>query len=118
MSVEPFPSRPAETPEVTHVREALQNLEAAIDAAIAAGAAVLAAGSPARAALNLASAHGMSAERQIAESLVHLTEAKGHALGAHAALTKTARRAGLTVAVGPVDKPEDDPPHGGRPREG
>lgn len=119
MTVEPFPTREdPERPEVQTIREAFQNAEAALDDAVSRAAALLASAAATRASLGLSSAHGMSAERQIAEALVHLTEAKGRLLDAHASTQKSAHRAGLTVAAGPVDKPKDDRPIHGYPTRG
>lgn len=114
MAVQPFPTPSAvETPEVRETREALERFEAAIDAAIHAGSLLLATGVPVRQRLKLSPVHGMKAERQVTESLLHLADAKGLALAAHAETLKTARRAGLVVAVGPVDKPDEDGPRDG-----
>ncbi len=88
--------------------------ESAIDKALAATATLAAALPTARSQAYLSAATGHAAFEGAASSLAALTDARGHLIVTHNTLAALARKLGLdALAIGPVDKPEDDPPIGG-----
>ena len=92
----------------------LHAAEAAIDAALT-EAALLAAMLPAaRSQAYLSAVVGQKAFDGAAASISALTQARAHMVDTHRTLAALARRMGLeTLAVGPLDKPEDQIPVGG-----
>jgi hypothetical protein len=92
----------------------LHSAEAAIDAALAETAQLAAMLPAARAQAYLSAVTGQKAFDGAAASIGALAEARSHLVDTHNTLAALARRLGLgTVAVGPLDKPEDDIPIGG-----
>jgi hypothetical protein len=93
--------------------------EAAIDAAIRETALLTAMLPSARAEAYLSAVVGQRAFEGAAASVAALTEARGRLVDTHRTLGALARRLGLdALAVGPVDKPEDDPPRRPTARRG
>lgn len=93
--------------------------ESAIDAALAATAGLAADLPSARARAMLSAVTGQRAFDGAAGAVSALVQARAHLVQTHGALAALARKLKLDdLAVGPVDKPEDDPPIGGgiRPR--
>jgi len=92
--------------------------EAAIDAALAATADLAAYLPAARAEALLSAVTGQRAFDGAAGAVSALVQARAHLGQTHATLAALARKLKLNdLAVGPVDKPEDDPPIGSvRPR--
>ncbi len=85
--------------------------ETAIDAALTETAHLTAMLPAARAEAYLSAVTGQRAFDGAAASIVALTEARSHLVDTHNTLAALARRLGLdSVAVGPLDKPEDDLP--------
>jgi len=92
----------------------LYEAEAAIDAALIQTARLAAYLPEARAQAYLSAVTGQKAFEDTAQSVVALSQARGHIVRTHGRLAALARRMGLdALAVGPVDKPEDEPPIGG-----
>jgi hypothetical protein len=88
--------------------------ESAIDAALIHTARLAAYLPEARAGAYLSAVTGQKAFEDTAQSVVALSEARGHIVRTHGRLAALARSLGLdALAVGPVDKPEDEPPIGG-----
>jgi len=88
--------------------------ESAIDAALIQTARLAAYLPEARAGAYLSAVTGQKAFEDTAQSVLALSEARGHIVRTHGRLAALARSLGLDVlAVGPVDKPEDEPPIGG-----
>ncbi|MBB5661468.1 hypothetical protein [Brevundimonas halotolerans] len=88
--------------------------ESAIDAALIHTARLAAYLPEARAEAYLSAVTGQKAFEDTAQSVVALSEARGHIVRTHGRLAALARSLGLeALAVGPVDKPEDEPPIGG-----
>jgi hypothetical protein len=88
--------------------------EAAVDSALVA-ASVLAAELPAaRSGAMLSAVTGQRAFEGAAGAVAALVQARAQLVRTHGVLAAVAQRLGLDdLAVGPVDKPEDDPPIGG-----
>lgn len=87
--------------------------EAAIDVALGEAAALIAMLPTARAEAYLSAVTGQKAFDAAAASIGALTQARSHMVATHNTLSALARKLGLeTLAVGPLDKPEDTPPHG------
>ncbi|MBU2377944.1 MAG: hypothetical protein KJ824_02170 [Alphaproteobacteria bacterium] len=85
--------------------------ETAIDAALTETAHLTAMLPAARAEAYLSAVTGQKAFDGAAASIVALTEARSHLVDTHNTLAALARRLGLeAVAVGALDKPEDDLP--------
>ncbi len=94
----------------------LHSAEAAIDAALAETAQLAAMLPAARAQAYLSAVTGQKAFDGAAASISALAEARSHLVDTHNTLAALARRLGLgNVAVGPLDKPEDDVPLSDRP---
>lgn len=92
----------------------LHAVETAIDAALVESSALMALLPQARAEAYLSAVTGQRAFDGAAASIFALTEARSHMVGTHNTLAALARKLGLeTLAVGPLDKPEDTPPNGG-----
>lgn len=92
----------------------LHSAEAAIDAALAETAQLAALLPSARTEAYLSAVTGQKAFDGAAASIAALAEARARIVDTHNALAAVARKMGLeTVAVGILDKPEDEPPHGG-----
>lgn len=92
----------------------LHAAEAAIDAALAETAGLAAMLPAARAQAYLSAVTGQKAFDGAAASIAALAQARGHLVDTHNTLAALARKMGLdAVAVGPLDKPEDDVPIGG-----
>lgn len=92
----------------------LHSAEAAIDAALAETAQLAALLPAARTEAYLSAVTGQKAFDGAAASIAALAEARARIVDTHNALAAVARKMGLeTVAVGILDKPEDEPPHGG-----
>lgn len=88
--------------------------EAAIDAALAETASLCAILPAARCAAHLSAVTGQKAFDGAAASLSALTQARAHLVATHNTLAALARKLGLeTLAIGPLDKPEDTPANGG-----
>lgn len=88
--------------------------EAAIDQALAETAFLAAALPSARAEAYLSAVTGQRVFDGAAASISALAEARSHLVQTHTALAALARKLGLdTLAVGPLDKPGDQPPIGG-----
>lgn len=88
--------------------------ESAIDAALVHTARLAAYLPEARAQAYLSAVTGQKAFEDTAQSVLALSEARGHIVRTHGRLAALARSLGLdTLAVGPIDKPEDEPPIGG-----
>ncbi|MDZ4110141.1 MAG: hypothetical protein U1E18_11155 [Brevundimonas sp.] len=88
--------------------------ESAIDAALIQTARLAAYLPEARAEAYLSAVTGQKAFEDTAQSVLALSEARGHIVRTHGRLAALARALGLdALAVGPVDKPEDEPPIGG-----
>lgn len=85
--------------------------ERAIDAALAETAALAAMLPSARAGAYLSATTGQKVFDSAAASISALVSARSHMVDTHGALSALARKLGLeTLAVGPLDKPEDRPP--------
>ena len=92
----------------------LHSAEAAIDAALTEVAQLAAMLPVARSRACLSAVSGQKAFDGAAASINHLAQARSHMVDTHNTLAALARRMGLdTVAVGPLDKPEDAVPIGG-----
>lgn len=92
----------------------LHAAEAAIDAALSETAQLAAMLPAARAQAYLSAVAGQKAFDGAAASISALAQARSHMVDTHNTLAALARRMGLdTVAVGPLDKPEDPVPIGG-----
>lgn len=92
----------------------LHTAETAVDAALVAVAGLAAALPAARSAARLPAVTGQRAFEGAAGAVSALVEARAQLVRTHAALAAVARALKLDdLAVGPVDKPEDDPPLGG-----
>ena len=88
--------------------------EAAIDAALIETARLAAYLPEARSEAYLSAITGQKAFEETAQSVVALSQARGHIVKTHERLAALARALGLDpLAVGPVDKPGDEPPIGG-----
>lgn len=89
--------------------------EAAIDLALGETAALMAMLPSARTEAYLSAVTGQRAFDGAAASITALTHARSHMVETHNTLSALARKLGLdTLAMGPLDKPEDRPPHTGR----
>lgn len=92
----------------------LHAAEAAIDAALAETAQLAAMLPAARAQAYVSAVTGQKAFDGAAASITALAQARSHMVDTHNTLAALARKMGLeTVAVGPLDKPEDPVPIGG-----
>lgn len=92
----------------------LHSAEAAIDAALTEAAQLAAMLPAARSQACLSAIAGQKAFDGAAASITALAQARSHMVDTHNTLAALARRMGLdTVAVGPLDKPEDPIPIGG-----
>lgn len=99
------------------IAERLYSAEAAIDAALGETAALLAMLPAARAGAYLSAVTGQRVFDGAAASIGALTQARSHMVATHNSLSALARKLGLeTLAMGPLDKPEDRPPNGGLDR--
>jgi hypothetical protein len=88
--------------------------EAAIDAALGETASLVAMLPTARTEAYLSAVTGQRVFEGAAASIGALTQARAHMVATHNALSALARKLGLeTLAMGPLDKPEDQPPNGG-----
>jgi hypothetical protein len=88
--------------------------ESAIDQALTETAFLAAALPTARAEAYLSAVTGQRVFDGAAASISALAEARAHLVQTHTALAALARKLGLdTLAVGPLDKPGDQPPVGG-----
>lgn len=88
--------------------------ESAVDAALAEAAALAALLPGARSQAMLSATIGQKAFDGAAASITALTAARSHLVDTHNTLAALARKLGLdALAIGPVDKPEDQPPIGG-----
>ena len=93
--------------------------ETAIDHALAEAARLTAMLPTARAEAYLSATVGPKAFDGAAASIGALAEARSHLVRTHHALSALARALGLdSLAIGPIDKPEDTPPIGGQGRLG
>ena len=91
--------------------------EAAIDIALSETATLAALLPAARSEAYLSAVTGQRAFDGAAASIGALAQARGHLVQTHNTLAALARKLGLeTLAAGPVDKPDDEPPIGGGPR--
>ena len=92
----------------------LHAAEAAIDAALTETAQLAALLPAARAQAFVSAVTGQKAFDGTAASISALAQARSHLVDTHNTLAALARKMGLdTVAVGPLDKPEDPVPIGG-----
>lgn len=90
--------------------------ETAIDQALTETAFLAAALPSARAEAYLSAVTGQRVFDGAAASISALAEARSHLVQTHTALAALARKLGLeTLAIGPLDKPGDQPPIGGGP---
>ena len=88
--------------------------ESAIDQALIETATLAAALPAARADAWLSAVAGQRAFAGTAATISALSDARAHIVETHKTLTALARKLGLdTLAVGPLDKPGDNPPIGG-----
>lgn len=88
--------------------------EAAIDQALIETATLAAALPVARSDAWLSAVAGQRAFDGAAATIAALAQARAHMVQTHHTLSALARKLGLdTLAVGPLDKPGDDPPIGG-----
>lgn len=88
--------------------------EIAIDAALVQTASLVAMLPTARAEAYLSAVTGQRAFDTAAAAVAALTQARSNLVATHHTLAALARKMGLeTLAVGPLDKPEDVPPNGG-----
>ena len=88
--------------------------EAAIDAALTETAHLAAMLPAARSQAYLSAVSGQKAFDGAARAISALAEARSHMVQTHHTLAALARKLGLeTLAAGPVDKPDDEPPRGG-----
>ena len=88
--------------------------EAAVDQALAETAALAAFLPAARADAYLSAVSGQRAFDGAAASVSALAQARSHLVQTHNTLAALARKMGLdALAVGPIDKPGDQPPIGG-----
>jgi hypothetical protein len=88
--------------------------EAAIDQALSETAFLAASLPAARAEAYLSAVTGQRVFDGAAASISALAEARSHLVHTHTALAALARKLGLdTLAIGPLDKPGDQPPIGG-----
>ncbi|WP_125257552.1 hypothetical protein [Brevundimonas fluminis] len=88
--------------------------EAAVDAALAAAARLAAELPVARAGAMVSAVTGQRAFDGAAGAVSALVQARSQLVRTHGVLAAVARKLKLDdLAVGPVDKPEDDPPIGG-----
>ncbi|CAN5271102.1 hypothetical protein BH10PSE1_BH10PSE1_15100 [soil metagenome] len=95
--------------------ERLFAAEAAIDLALAEAAGLIALLPTARTEAYLSAVTGQRAFDGAAASISALTQARSHMVATHNTLSALARKLGLeTLAMGPLDKPEDTPANGGR----
>ena len=93
--------------------------ESAIDLALIETANLAAILPAARAHARLSAVTGQKAFDGTAASIGALASARSHLVDTHNTLAALARRLGLeTLAVGPMDKPEDRPPVGGEGADG
>lgn len=98
----------------TAVAGRLYAAETAIDLALGEAAALMALLPTARADAHLSAVTGQQAFHGAAASIQSLTQARAHIVDTHNSLAALARKLGLdTLAVGPIDKPEDAPPRDG-----
>lgn len=87
--------------------------ESAIDAALIEAASLVAMLPAARAEAYLSAVAGQRAFDRAAAAITALTQARAHMVATHNTLSALARKLGLeTLAMGPLDKPEDSPPNG------
>lgn len=92
----------------------LYRVEAAIDAALSETAAFVAELPRARSTAYLSAVTGQQIFNDATECLAAINTARARMVAAHNRLAALARKMGLdTLAVGPLDKPEDTPPIGG-----
>ena len=92
----------------------LHTTESTLDSALHEMAGLAALLPRARVDAGLSATTGQGAFDSTAAAIVALTEARAHLVRTHVTLAALARRLGLdTLAVGPVDKPDDRPPVGG-----
>lgn len=95
----------------------LYDAEAAIDEALSETAMLAALLPQSRIEAMLSATTGQKAFESTAAAIQALTDARGQLAATHRTLAALARSMGLeTLAAGPVDKPEDRPPVGDRPR--
>lgn len=88
--------------------------EAAVEAALVAAAGLAAELPGARSGAMLSAVTGQRAFDGAAGAVSSLVQARAQLVRTHGVLAAVARKLGLDdLAVGPVDKPEDDPPVGG-----
>lgn len=88
--------------------------ETAIDRAVLETASLAALLPAARSQAFLSAVTGQKAFDGTAASLSALSEARAHLIDTHRTLAALARKLGLeTLAIGPLDKPDDTPPIGG-----
>jgi len=94
--------------------------ESAIDRALVETATLAALLPTARSEALLSAVTGQKAFDGAAASISALSEARAQLVGTHRTLAALARKLGLdTLAIGPLDKPDDTPPiGGGRPTAG
>jgi len=94
----------------------LYRVEAAIDAALSETAAFVAELPRARSAAYLSAVTGQQIFDDVTGSLAAINMARSRMVAAHNRLAVLARKMGLyTLAVGPLDKPDDSPPIGDGP---
>tara|TARA_R110002167_G_scaffold192921_6_gene395549 strand:+ start:4495 stop:4899 length:405 start_codon:yes stop_codon:yes gene_type:complete len=92
----------------------LHSSEAALDTALHEMATLAALLPRARSDAGLSAVTGQRAFDGTAATIGSLTEARAHLVRTHNTLAALARRLGMgTVALGPLDKPDDRPPVGG-----
>ena len=95
----------------------LYRVETAIDTALAEVAAFVADLPRARSEAYLSAVAGQQVFDHATESLAAINLARARMVAAHNSLAALARKMGMdSLAVGPLDKPEDTPPIGGGPR--
>lgn len=91
----------------------LDAAERAVDRAIIETAALNALTPQARLDAGVPAHLGQAVFEEAAAALAAAVQARTRLAHAHAAITRVAKELGVeTLAIGPVDKPDDDPPHG------
>lgn len=101
--------------EILHtVADELFATEKAVDDAIAQASDMLATLIQGRRDMNLSAVVGADAQAKVMDAIAAMGQARTAVVAAHADLAKVQRAVGLAhVAVGPMEKPEEDVPMGG-----
>lgn len=95
---------------VNDIASALFEAESALDQASAKAGLLLAGIPAARQRAGISPISGARAEAAVARAINALAEAKSELVRAHVSASRLADAMSATVAIGPLDKPEDDVP--------